>query len=76
MWTSVRFFRFAPFCNARSHGYKLFTEQSTHNVRYHSFARRVVGQWNRFPAHVDFSSLVRFKAFLNRRPTDLSNFLL
>ena len=54
--------------------YKLFAEQCTHNVRYHSFARRVVGPWNRLPAHVDFSSLVRFKAFLNR--TDLSNFLL
>ena len=68
------FFRFAPSCNTRGHGYKLFAEQCTHNVRYHSFARRVVGPWNRLPAHVDFSSLVRFKAFLNR--TDLSNFLL
>ena len=67
------FFRFAPSCNTRGHGYK-FAEQSTHNVRYHSFAIRVVGPWNRLPAHVDFSSLVRFKAFLNR--TDLSNFLL
>ena len=28
------FFRFAPSCNARGH-YKLFTEQSTHNARYH-----------------------------------------
>jgi len=33
--------------------------------RYHLFARRVVGSWNRLPAHVDFSFLVRFKAFLN-----------
>jgi len=68
------FFRFARSWNTRGHGYKLFTEQSTNNVRYHSFAKRVVGPWNRLPAHVDFSSLVRFNAFLNR--TDLSNFLL
>ena len=68
------FFRLAPYCNTRGHGDKLFAEQCTHNVRYHSFARRVVGPWNKLPAHVDFSSLVRFKAFLNR--TDLSNFLL
>jgi len=67
------FFRFAPSCNTRGHGYK-FAEQSTHNVRYHSFGRRVVSPWNRLPAHIDFSSLVRFKAFLNR--TDLSTFLL
>ena len=72
MWTSVRFFRFAPSCKTRGHGYKLFAEQCTHNVRYHSFARRVVGPWNRLPTHVDFSSLVRFKAFR----TDLSNVLL
>jgi len=75
MWTSVRFFVLHPLeILVRGHGYKLFAEQSTHNVRYHSFARRVVGPWNRLPAHVDFSSLFRFKAFLNR--TDLSNFLL
>ena len=51
------FFRFAPSCNTRGHGCKLFAEQCTHNLRYHSFARRVVGPWNRLPAHVDFSSL-------------------
>jgi len=60
----VRLFRFAPSGNTRGHGYKLFAEQCTHNVRYHSFARRVVGPWNRLQAHVDFSFLVRFKAFL------------
>ena len=74
------FFRLAPSCNTRGHGYKLFAEQSTHNVRYHSFAKRVVGPWNKLPAHVDFSSLVRFKAFLKAflflYCTDLSNFLL
>jgi len=51
----VRFFRFALSCKTRGHGYKLFTEQSTHNVRYHSFARSVAGPWNRLPGHVDFS---------------------
>ena len=51
------FFRFAPYCNTRGHGYKLFAEQCTHNVRYYSFARRVVGPWNRLPAHVDFCLL-------------------
>ena len=29
------FFRFALSCNTRGHCYKLFAEQSTHNVRYH-----------------------------------------
>jgi len=68
------FFRFAPSCNTRGHCYKLFAEQSTRNVRYHFFARRVVGTWNRLPVDIDFSSLARFKASVKR--TDLSNCLL
>ena len=34
------FFSFAPANNTRNHGYKLFVEQSTRNIRYHSFCCR------------------------------------
>jgi len=35
------FFRLAPSNNTRGHGYKLFVEQSIHNVRYYF----LVGVW-------------------------------
>ena len=42
----------------------MFAEQCTHNVRYHSFARRVVGPWNRLPAHADFPFSLGSRLFL------------
>ena len=69
------FFSFAPANNTRSHGYKLFVEQSTRNIRYYSFCRRVVNPWNNLPHNtVDFSSLSKFKHCLIR--ADLSKYLL
>jgi len=56
----------------RGHRYKLFVEQSNHNVRYF-FSRRVVNPLNNLPLDTDFTSLARFKAALKR--TDLSKFL-
>jgi len=67
------FFRLAPSNNTRGHRYKLFVEQSTHNVRYYFFSSRVVNVWNHSPFDTDFSSLVRFKAALKR--TDSWKFL-
>ena len=68
------FFGFAPSnsTGTRGHRYKLFVEQSNHNVRYF-FSRRVVNPWNSLPVDTDFSSLARFKAALKR--IDLSKFL-
>jgi len=57
----VRFFRSASSCNTRGHGYKLFTEQSTHNVCYHSFARCVVGRG------IDFRPMLIFPLSLVSR---------
>ena len=69
------FFSFAPANNTRSHGYKLFVEQSTPNIRYHSFCRRVVIPWNNLPHNTfEFSSLSKFKHCLIR--ADLSKYLL
>jgi len=67
------FFRLALSNNTRGHRYKLFVEQSTHNVRYYFFSRRVVNVWNHLPFDTDFSFLTGFKAALKR--TDLSKFL-
>ena len=69
------FFRFAPSnrTGTRGHRYKLFVEQSNHNVRYYFFSRHVVNPWNNLPVDTDFSSLARFKAVLKR--IDLSKFL-
>ena len=33
----------------RGHRYKLYVEQSNHNVRYYFFSRRVVNPWNNLP---------------------------
>ena len=57
----MRFFRSASSCNTRGHGYKLFTEQSTHNVCYHSFARCVVGRG------IDFRPMLIFPLSLVSR---------
>jgi len=67
------FFRFAPSNSTHGHRYKLFAEQSTHNVCYYFFSRRVVNPWSNLPTDTDFSSLARFKAALKR--TNLSKFL-
>jgi len=45
--------------------YKLFVEQSTHNVRYYFFRWRVFNVWNYLSSDTDFPFLAKFKAALN-----------
>jgi hypothetical protein len=70
---------FFTFANAdhdtRGHRHKLLQNHCRVDVRKYFFAERVVQQWNNLPAQeCDFSSLSRFKYFLNK--TDLSEYFL
>jgi len=47
------FFVFSDTCyNLRGHCYKLATTRSRLEVRRNFFSQRVVGNWNRLPAHL------------------------
>jgi len=59
------FFVFSDTCyNLRGHCYKLATARSRLEVRRNFFSQRVVGPWNRLPAHVVEAPTVN--AFKNR----------
>ena len=61
--------------DTRGHEYKLLQNLCRVDVRKYYFAERIVRQWNNLHAQEsDFSSLRRFKKYLNS--TDLSEYLL
>jgi len=64
VWSYVdrnQFFQYTPTNATHGHCYKLFVEQSSCNVRYHFFSRRVVPPLNSLPQDdVDFSTLAKF----------------
>jgi len=69
---SDNFFKLSP-NRTGGHGFKLYKQFSSSNVRSSFFAQRVVNVWNSLPTSVDFSTLSAFKRSLQR--VNLNEFL-
>jgi hypothetical protein len=61
-------------CSTRGHEYRLLPRPCRTDLRRHIFTERVIPVWNQLAAETaDFSSLKKFKAFLN--VADLSTYV-
>ena len=60
------FFKWSPCDKTRGHDYKFYVSGASCDTRKYFFAVRVVQPWNTLPSDTDFSSLCRFKNFINK----------